>query len=131
MNKFIAFVSIVICGFFFASCEGNTDYYFEVRNNCSTQIIVKTVNWSSDTLFYKIASGEQIEIFTENQLGGVINPKQVSDYLIFIEVYDPFGKMPKVDLLENQYWSRSTEVRSKIPANYGHSYLLEVNENHF
>lgn len=131
MNEFIAFVSIIICGFFLASCEGNTDYYFEVRNNCSTQIFVKSVNWSSDTVILKIASGAQGEVLQEAQRGGVKNPENLGDYLIHLEIYNNLGVPLNYDPINNKYWSRSTEVRSKIPANYGHSYLLEVSENHF
>ena len=116
---------------FFTSCEGGTDYSFNIQNNSDQSIIVNSVIWTNDTVTNTILSGETKEIGFRTKLGGTEDEGEISGLVQYLFIETTKGKDCTKELLLHSNWILDSEHVSKIPSNYKHTYTLNLGNADF
>jgi lipoprotein-anchoring transpeptidase ErfK/SrfK len=127
-------VLIAIASLALVACEGNTDRFWFFKNASQQPIAVSTMHagafviWTQDT----VQPGEQIQLATTNQMGGVLSPDENPGVPFqFWEIKTLAGDTCTKSRLLSENWTRSVTSLSKVPSNQRHEYIFEVVDTDF
>ena len=129
--KFIKNLLLLMIFTLLISCEGNTDYSFNVQNDSNQSIIVKSVIWFEDTVTNNINSGETLEIAFTSKLGGSEDEGEISGHIQYLDIKSTTGEKCKKELRLHSNWNVETDHLGRVPANYKHTYTIAINNTDF
>lgn len=124
---------LVVCILFFASCEGNTNYYWDVENNSSSDVTLFTeitgnIN-ALDTVV--IAVGETKRIGNTDQMGGRKNLVDASGSIKNFYARQGNKMIDSTIYRTANRWDETVKEKSKRPADYWHYYTLTLVDGDF
>lgn len=122
-------VFIVIASLALVACEGNTDRFWFFKNASQQPIAVSTqfVGIFEQAVQDTVQPGEQIQLATTNQMGGVLSPDEdPGQQFLYWEIKTLKGDTCTKELHKAENWTRSVTSVSKVPSNQRHEYIFEV-----
>jgi hypothetical protein len=122
-------VLIIIASLALVACEGNTDRFWFFKNASQQPIAVSTqfVGMFEQAVQDTVQPGEQIQLATTNQRGGVLSPDDDPGQAFFYwEVKTLTGDTCTKELHNAENWTRSVTSLSNMPSNQRHEYIFEV-----
>lgn len=134
--KNIINLSLVLSILFFASCEGNTEYLLNVKNNSSLPITLKPnidMGYNADNSeTINIAIGETKQIAHWEQRGG--ESESVEILSAITTIYGTQHNNKELDEAAYRFayrWVETIEEKKQRPANYSHTYVLTLQDSDF
>lgn len=127
-------VLIAIASLALVACEGNTDRFWLFKNASQQPIAVSTqfVGIFEQAIQDTVQPGEQIQLATTNQLGGVLSPDEdPGQQFLFWEIKTLTGDTCTKELHKAENWTRSVTSVSTVPSNQRHEYIFEVLDTDF
>ncbi len=112
-----------------ASCEGNTDYETIVTNNTSKNITIRFYDGAQFLLpsdAVTVNAGATQTIYVYNQRGGVKDAHNPVATLDSVNTKID-GAALKKDIKNNSNWQSNVQRRSRVPADYKHTYTFVIN----
>ena len=127
-------VLIVIASLALVACEGNTDRFWFFKNASQQPIAVSTqfVGIFEQAVQDTVQPGQQIQLATTNQMGGVLSPDEdPGQQFLYWEIKTLKGDTCTKNRLMAENWARSVTSVSKLPSNQRHEYIFEVVDTDF
>jgi len=127
-------VLIAIASLALVACEGNTDRFWLFKNASQQPIAVSTqfVGIFEQAIQDTVQPGEQIQLATTNQMGGVLSPDEdPGQQFLFWEIKTLTGDTCTKELHKAENWTRSVTSVSTVPSNQRHEYIFEVLDTDF
>jgi len=127
-------VLIAIASLALVACEGNTDRFWLFKNASQQPIAVSTqfVGIFEQAIQDTVQPGEQIQLATTNQLGGVLSPDEdPGQQFLFWDIKTLTGDTCTKELHKAENWTRSVTSVSTVPSNQRHEYIFEVLDTDF
>jgi len=127
-------VLIAIASLALVACEGNTDRFWLFKNASQQPIAVSTqfVGIFEQAIQDTVQPGEQIQLATTNQMGGVLSPDEdPGQQFLFWDIKTLTGDTCTKELHKAENWTRSVTSVSTVPSNQRHEYIFEVLDTDF
>ena len=125
---------IAIASLALVACEGNTDRFWKLKNASQQSLVVSTqfVGIFEQSVQDTVQPGEQIQLATTNQMGGVLSPDEnPGGPFLFWEIKTLSGDTCTKNRLLTENWTRTVTSVSKMPSNQRHEYIFEVVDSDF
>ena len=115
----------------FASCEGETDYFYSISNK-STDTIYFQSDIDTDSNYQKgvLPPNHSTYLLVYEKMGGTETAQNI---LAFgnVKVWNSMGVFLKTDLSVDAAWTTYINRETRIPSYFIHHYILEVVDQDF
>ena len=114
----------------FVSCEGGTDYYYEVLNSSSTEIVVDSIPGYDTMYSYTIQPNSRKEIYFFSKLGGS-STRSSKEIFMDVIVHNTNGDTLSKPIWADSNWLATIKELSRVPSGWRHDYLFVVSDSDF